>query len=91
MLQAYGLYIMQCWQVQKKKQNATSAKKIIKHVYPKSVFFFFFKLKYILAGIIPWTESVAGYSPWGHKKSVTTGHTHIVDVRCFASFKCISK
>ena len=26
----------------------------------------------ILAWRIPWTEELAGYSPWGHKKSDTT-------------------
>ena len=26
----------------------------------------------ILAWIIPWTEELAGYSPWGHKESDTT-------------------
>ena len=31
----------------------------------------------ILACRIPWTEEPAGYSPWGHKESDTTEHTHI--------------
>ena len=26
----------------------------------------------LLAGRIPWTESLAGYSPWGHKELDTT-------------------
>ena len=26
----------------------------------------------ILASEIPWTESLVGYSPWGHKQSDTT-------------------
>ena len=30
----------------------------------------------ILAGRIPWTEELAGYSPWGRKESATTEHTH---------------
>ena len=25
---------------------------------------------------IPWTEKLSGYSPWGHKESDTTEHTH---------------
>ena len=28
----------------------------------------------ILAWKIPWTESLAGYSPWGHRESNTTEH-----------------
>ena len=36
-----------------------------------SVFFFFC----ILAWKIPWTESLAGYSPWGRKESDTTKAT----------------
>ena len=28
----------------------------------------------ILAWRIPWTESLAGYSPWGHKASDMTEH-----------------
>ena len=27
----------------------------------------------ILAWQIPWTKELVGYSPWGHKKSDTTG------------------
>ena len=33
----------------------------------------------MLAWRIPWTEELAGYSPWGHKESDTTEpltHTH---------------
>ena len=30
----------------------------------------------ILAWIIPRTEELAGYSPWGHKDSDTTDHIH---------------
>ena len=30
----------------------------------------------ILAWKIPWTEELPGYSPWGHKESNTTEHTH---------------
>ena len=30
----------------------------------------------ILAWRIPWTEELAGYSPWGHKELDTTEHTH---------------
>jgi len=34
----------------------------------------------IIAWRIPWTRSLAGYSPWGHKESdtteVTNTHTH---------------
>ena len=26
---------------------------------------------------IPWTEEPGGYSPWGHKESDTTEHTHM--------------
>ena len=29
----------------------------------------------ILAWKIPWTEELAGYSPWGRKESDTTKHT----------------
>ena len=28
---------------------------------------------------IPWTEELASYSPWGHKESDTTNHTHKED------------
>ena len=31
----------------------------------------------ILAWKIPWTEECSGYSPWGHKESDTTEHTHM--------------
>ena len=30
----------------------------------------------ILAWRISWTEELVGYSPWGHKESDTTEHTH---------------
>ena len=30
----------------------------------------------ILAGIIPWTESLTDYSPWVHKELKMTKHTH---------------
>ena len=26
---------------------------------------------------IPWTRSLAGYSPWGHRESDMTEHAHI--------------
>ena len=29
----------------------------------------------ILAGKVPWTESLVGYSPWGHKESEAVEHT----------------
>ena len=31
----------------------------------------------ILAWRIPWTEELAGYSPWGHKESNATEHEHV--------------
>ena len=34
----------------------------------------------ILAGNFRGQRSLAGYSPWGHKKSDTTQHTHIHNV-----------
>ena len=30
----------------------------------------------ILTWRIPWTKSLAGYSPWGHKESDKTGDEH---------------
>ena len=33
-------------------------------------------LSSILAGRIPWTEELAGYSPWGCKESDMAEHTH---------------
>ena len=32
----------------------------------------------ILAWKIPWTEEPVGYSPWDHKRLVTTVHTHTI-------------
>ena len=45
----------------------------------------------ILAWRIPWTEELAGYSPQGHKESVTTGqltlsHTY---VQFSKSYNCV--
>ena len=31
-----------------------------------------------LAWRIPWTRSLAGYSPWGHKESNMTEHTYLL-------------
>ena len=31
----------------------------------------------ILAWEIPWTESLVGYCPWGHKESDTSEHTRM--------------
>ena len=35
----------------------------------------------ILAKIIPWTVSLAGYSPWGCKESDMTEHLHFLSLR----------
>ena len=38
-------------------------------------------LSSILAWKIPWTEELAGYSPWGCKESDMTERTHIYMVQ----------
>ena len=45
----------------------------------------------ILAWEIPWTEELAGYSPWGHKEldtTVATEHTYIERDKaiCYSQF-----
>ena len=42
-----------------------------------------------LAWKIPWTESLAGYRPWGSKESDMTEntHTHVPSLPLFCEFK----
>ena len=37
----------------------------------------------ILAWRIPWTRSLVGYSPWGHKESDTTERLNKLDLYMF--------
>ena len=41
----------------------------------------------ILAWRIPWTEEPGGYSPWSHKESDLTEHTHALFLSCILTTK----
>ena len=42
----------------------------------------------ILSWRIPWTVSLAGYSPWGHKESDTTEVTQHTRKQLIGDYKC---